>query len=500
MQDPTQKAFVLLQASIGQIFLEDYTLRQEMNSMVEYASRMLSAIEEYSLQGSKHGHVALQSLRLRRSLATSLWGRNDGVLNQLLGIGTKTTAILKLHGITTFEDVIASNDEMIEKAAHRTPPFGSNLRTVVSKILRGTFKLAAHLEYAAGSTTPCSLVCRLEPRNDIPRLYDGSSTTSSAPTVTYTLIAYTNKPGGCLFYKRDISSPETFKIDTPPKFGKITAVLLASLVGLDGKVELKGNEEMEDPPSTVRPAVSKKAITASTTNAAPRKVRNFQQSRVEQFTVPKRSKGAKSSTGRTTTDTASSLKPPPERANNNVTPSPKPLPATTASQNKNVNQTAKASASSKRPHEAMSRPQRNLPSRPHHHAPAIEPECRPRRHCNEEREAAAADQARIQSTSENDRSGTWTLPNTVVGRTSQGVIQGRSSSSQFPASASTTQQISPKPATWRQAKREQQKSQQKAFRRKKDNPFLQFKHDVSFGTTRVGLPAAYHESNIEWHH
>jgi len=204
-----------------------------MNSMVEYTSRMLTAVEEYSLQGTKHGNVALQSLRLRRSLATSLWGKHDGVLNQLMGVGPKTTANLKLHGITTFEDVLASNDEMIEKAACRTPPFGANLRSVVSKILQSALKLSAQLEYAAGSTTPCSLICRTERRNDVPRSDQSSS--SSMPAVTYTLVAYTDKPAGCILYKRDISNAETHKVDTPPKFGKVTAVLLASLVGLDRK-------------------------------------------------------------------------------------------------------------------------------------------------------------------------------------------------------------------------------------------------------------------------
>jgi len=203
--------------------------------MVDYASRMLTAIEEYSLQGTKHGKVALQSLRLRRSLATSLWGGHDGVLNQLMGIGQKTTATLRMHGLTTFEDVLASNDDAIEKAAQRSPPFGSNLRAVVSKILQSTLKLSAKLEYAAGSTTPCSLICSIERRDDIPRAHGQAPGSSSAPAVTYSLIAYTDKPGGCLFYKRDISSPKTISIDTPPKFGKVTAVLLASLVGLDGK-------------------------------------------------------------------------------------------------------------------------------------------------------------------------------------------------------------------------------------------------------------------------
>ena len=43
IQAPAQKAFVLLQCAIGQIYLQDYTLRQEMTYMVDYGSRMIQA-------------------------------------------------------------------------------------------------------------------------------------------------------------------------------------------------------------------------------------------------------------------------------------------------------------------------------------------------------------------------------------------------------------------------------------------------------------------------
>jgi len=83
IQKPEQKAFVLLQAAIGQCFLDDYTLRQEMTFAADYAMRMLIAAEDYSVEESNHGSIALQCLMLRRSLATSLWGKADGILNQV---------------------------------------------------------------------------------------------------------------------------------------------------------------------------------------------------------------------------------------------------------------------------------------------------------------------------------------------------------------------------------------------------------------------------------
>lgn len=233
VQDPSQKTFVLLQASIGQIDLHDNTLRQEMNVMVEYSSRMLAAVEEHSIRKSKNGQVAVHSLALRRSLATSLWNEQCGALNQLMGVGPTTAANLKFSGMTTFDHVLAATEEEIEKVAKRGKPFGANLRLAAARILQSSSKISAHLEYVQGSTTPCSLVCTMKPRQGASQSTAGS--VSRAPDVTYTLIAYTDRPGGCLIYKKDISKRLKLKVDTPPKFGKITVVLIASLVGLDGK-------------------------------------------------------------------------------------------------------------------------------------------------------------------------------------------------------------------------------------------------------------------------
>ena len=66
VQKPSQKCFVLLQGAIGQHHLDNFTLRQEMTKMVEYAMRMLVAAEAYAIEGTGHGIVALGCLQLKR--------------------------------------------------------------------------------------------------------------------------------------------------------------------------------------------------------------------------------------------------------------------------------------------------------------------------------------------------------------------------------------------------------------------------------------------------
>ena len=249
IQQPSQKAFVLLQASIGNLHVEDYTLRKEMTSMVELASRMLAALEEYSVRGTQHGKVVLESLKLRRTLATSIWSSQEGVLSQLIGVGTTTTFSLKLSGIATFGDVLGSSDEQIEKAAKRLPPFGSTLRKAVSKILRDTLKMSAHIVFAAGTRTPSHAVCELK-RRDV-ALTDTERSKASGPEVSYTLVAFTDRPGGCLIYQRNVTEPGCYCVEVPQKFGNVQFHLIASLVGLDEKVELAGTEKQLDSESNL---------------------------------------------------------------------------------------------------------------------------------------------------------------------------------------------------------------------------------------------------------
>ena len=229
VQTPFEKAFVLLQGAIGQHDFEDFTLRKEMSSMIDYSSRMLTALEEYSTAGSRNGHVAIQSLKLRRSLASSLWGENDGVLNQLQGVGQKTTGRLRMNGITTFEHVQKASTETLENASMRPSPFGSQLKGAVDKIMRSALKLSASIQYQNDNPhTPDSILCKLAAQ---------SSNTSGAETagITYTLVAYTDKAGSCLFSRESISSPEDIRIPCPRRFGLVVIQLIASMVGLDGK-------------------------------------------------------------------------------------------------------------------------------------------------------------------------------------------------------------------------------------------------------------------------
>lgn len=182
--------------------------------------------------GSRHGHVAVQSLKLRRSLQTSLWGEGDGVLNTLTGVGQQTTTSLKMHGIVRFLDVTKRSAEELEAASKRPPPFGSQMKKAVDKILDSALKVSASIHHGDWQLPGyCSVT--LEPQNPMSMRFNSKGSGEKA-VVTYTLIAYTDKPGSCLYYQEDISSPEAVKFRIPKQFGLLVVQLIASMVGLDG--------------------------------------------------------------------------------------------------------------------------------------------------------------------------------------------------------------------------------------------------------------------------
>lgn len=244
IQEPHQKAFVLLQAAIAQHYFEDFTLRQEMSANVELSTRMLAATEEYSIYGSKNGQVALQSLKLRRSLAVSLWGCGDGVMNQLRGVGQEATGRLRFNNISSFHDVLDAPQDVIEKAAGRTAPFGSELRKAVYAILRNSLKLSAQASETSLPEQDKWVTCQLSRNDKIPNdaFCDGGS---QSVTVKYTLIAFTDQPNGCLFFQSNVDEPGEFRFRCPKIFREISVHLVSSLVGLDEVVTIVGNTDAD---------------------------------------------------------------------------------------------------------------------------------------------------------------------------------------------------------------------------------------------------------------
>lgn len=211
IQTPAQKAFVLLQSSIGKHNFRDASLRREMSNILDGAFRILAAVEEYARVGSRHGQVAVQGWLMRRSLYSSLWGENEGVLNQINGISHDMTKKLTNSGIKTFPDAMNSSGERLVKCLNVTHSFASGVRTAAAKILGRTLKLSA--------CTKSNEAGGLDLHIKVERKVKGGETGGDR-IVYYSLLVYTDRPGGLLHYCEDLASDAEMIVSCPPKFGR----------------------------------------------------------------------------------------------------------------------------------------------------------------------------------------------------------------------------------------------------------------------------------------
>jgi len=211
IQTPEQKAFVLLQSSIGKHHFRDASLRKEMSNIIDGAFRILSAVEEYARVGSRHGQVAVQGWLMRRSLYSSLWGDKDGVLNQINGISQEMTTKLANNGIKTFTDAMNSSSDKIVEALNVTPSFASGVRTASAKILQRTLTLSA--------CTKPNQTGGLDLHIKVDRKVQGGETGGDR-IVYYSLLVYTDRPGGLLHYCEDLATDAEMIVSCPPKFGR----------------------------------------------------------------------------------------------------------------------------------------------------------------------------------------------------------------------------------------------------------------------------------------
>jgi len=198
--------------------------------------------------------VTILFLKLRRSLETALWSPSDGMLNQLPGVGAATTRKLKDKNIVSYSDVLSQSASALEQAAKRREPFGRELQFFVSKILGNALDLSSGIEKKAGS--PNSIIrCHIQPFPET--VFPASSchgnkfqSSAGQSLVRYTLVVYTDYPGGKLFHRKNITSAGEFKIMCPFKFGKIFCRLYSDLCGLDVTNEIEGSSPYHDPSKT----------------------------------------------------------------------------------------------------------------------------------------------------------------------------------------------------------------------------------------------------------
>ncbi|CAM9375008.1 unnamed protein product [Ectocarpus sp. 4 AP-2014] len=130
VRTPADKALVLLQAALGGLHLDDWTLRGEQTAMLDTSARLLGCCaESLAVAGRGGGLGCAVSLRLMRSVRLRLWmDAERGQLKQLPGVGDTMSGRLEASGIITLTDLGCSTSVKVDAITGRKHPFGNGIR------------------------------------------------------------------------------------------------------------------------------------------------------------------------------------------------------------------------------------------------------------------------------------------------------------------------------------------------------------------------------------
>lgn len=171
-------------------------------------------------------------------MATSLWGSRDGVLNQIRGVGAKTTESLLKNNVVSFADVSTKSSYDIEQLTNRKQPFGQELRASAAKILRNSLTMRAHIEKDEENNSSQKFVkCKIE------RSYPDHNSKYEQNICWYTLAVYSDQPKeSILMFRENLSKEGEHRIACPNIFSKINVHLISNLIGLDVSTTLDNKD------------------------------------------------------------------------------------------------------------------------------------------------------------------------------------------------------------------------------------------------------------------
>ncbi|CAC5418729.1 HFM1 [Mytilus coruscus] len=145
------KVNVLIQAALGCLMVQDFSLQQDTTRIFRAANRISRCLLEL-LWLRNDFKALLSSVQLMKSFRARLWEDSKYVTKQLDGIGPTLSNALVNAGITSFQKIEDTNPRELELIVNRHPPFGNQVRDAVA----GLPKYELTIEQVAKYSNSCS--------------------------------------------------------------------------------------------------------------------------------------------------------------------------------------------------------------------------------------------------------------------------------------------------------------------------------------------------------
>ncbi|XP_044288180.1 probable ATP-dependent DNA helicase HFM1 [Varanus komodoensis] len=128
------KVNCLIQAQLGCIPIQDFTLTQDISKIFRNGIRVTKWLSEFLASCQNNFLVLLNSLVLAKCFRCRLWENSPYVSKQLEKIGMTLSNAMVNAGLTSFKKIEDINARELELILNRHPPFGNQIKELVAHL------------------------------------------------------------------------------------------------------------------------------------------------------------------------------------------------------------------------------------------------------------------------------------------------------------------------------------------------------------------------------
>ncbi|CAI9620983.1 unnamed protein product [Staurois parvus] len=125
------KVNCLIQAQLGCIPVQDFSLTQDMAKIFRHGIRVTKYLLEFLALQEKKFTAFLNALTLAKCFRCKLWENSTHVSKQLEKIGVTLANAMVNEGLTSFKKIEDTNPRELELIVNRNPPFGNQIKESV---------------------------------------------------------------------------------------------------------------------------------------------------------------------------------------------------------------------------------------------------------------------------------------------------------------------------------------------------------------------------------
>ncbi|KAM7326644.1 hypothetical protein ACRRTK_015122 [Alexandromys fortis] len=174
------KVNCLIQAQLGCIPIQDFTLTQDTSKIFRSGSRIVRWLSDFVASQEKKFAVLLNSVILAKCFKCKLWENSRHVSKQLDKIGISLSNTMVNAGLTSFKKIEEANAREIELILSRLPPFGTLIKEAVMYLPKYELEVEQISRY---SDTKAEILVTVVLRN-----FEQLQTKRTAPDSHYTTL------------------------------------------------------------------------------------------------------------------------------------------------------------------------------------------------------------------------------------------------------------------------------------------------------------------------